>query len=126
ELVRDCVDPRDRTGVAALGGVQQVLGLVAELVQVGTGRQVRHDVSHITPWSAAGPEESVIIAACPCLDGGGLCPARGPRGGLLRLPLIVSGLAARRPAAATCRRDTYRQRQHEIPPLNGHVFPAVT
>jgi hypothetical protein len=28
ELVRDCVDPRDRSGVAALGGVQQVLGLV--------------------------------------------------------------------------------------------------
>jgi hypothetical protein len=43
--------------------VQQVLGLVAELVQVGPGRQVRHDVSLVTPWSAAGPEEIVITMA---------------------------------------------------------------
>jgi hypothetical protein len=51
-------------GIAAWGGVQQVLGLVAELVQVGPGRQVRHDVSLATPWSAAGPEEIVITMAC--------------------------------------------------------------
>jgi hypothetical protein len=36
--VRDRPDPRDRGGVAALGGVQQVFGLVAELFQVGPGR----------------------------------------------------------------------------------------
>jgi hypothetical protein len=44
--------------------VQQVFGLVAELVQVGPGRHVWHDVSLTTPWSAAGPEEIVIMAAC--------------------------------------------------------------
>ncbi len=46
--------------VAALGGAQQLPGLVAELVEVGPGRQVSHDVSLATRWSAAGPEENVI------------------------------------------------------------------
>ncbi len=75
-------DPRGRAGIAALGGVQQVLGLVAELVQVGPGRQVRHDVSFATPWSAAGPEENVIRNGLLPDNGGGLCPARGPSGAL--------------------------------------------
>jgi len=36
---------------------------VPELVQVGPGRQVRHDVSLVTRWSAAGPEENVTLTA---------------------------------------------------------------
>jgi hypothetical protein len=43
------VDPRSRVRVAAPGGVEQVYGLVAELIKVGTGRQIRHDVSLVTP-----------------------------------------------------------------------------
>src|SRR4029077_16076586 len=64
DLARDRIDPGDRVGVAALGGVQQVLGLVAELVQVGPGRQIRHDVSLAAARSAPGPEEIVTTWAC--------------------------------------------------------------
>jgi hypothetical protein len=63
EPVRGRAHPRDRARVAALGGAQQVFGLVAELVKVGPGWQVRHDVSLVTPWSAAGPEEIVTRSA---------------------------------------------------------------
>ena len=90
---RDRADPRDRAGAAALGGAQKVPGLVAELVQVGPGRQVRHDVSVVTPWSAPGPEETVITNGLVLDRGGGLCPARGPSGALQRPALIVSPLA---------------------------------
>src|SRR5581483_7442679 len=75
------IDAPDRGRVAALGGVQQILGLMAELVQVGPGRQVRHDVSLVAPWSAAGPEEiATDPALLSCENGGGLRPARGPGG----------------------------------------------
>jgi hypothetical protein len=37
-------------------GAQKVLGLVMELAEVGPDRQVSHDVSLITRWSASGPE----------------------------------------------------------------------
>ena len=93
EPVRDRADPRDRAGVAAVGGAQQVLGLVAELAEVGPGRQVRHDVSLVTRWSAAGLAESVISNGLLLARGGGLCPARGPSGALQHLALIVSARA---------------------------------
>jgi hypothetical protein len=35
-----------------------------ELAEVGPGRQVSHDVSLITRWSASGPEENVNSTAC--------------------------------------------------------------
>ncbi|GAA4304570.1 hypothetical protein GCM10023178_11790 [Actinomadura luteofluorescens] len=61
--MRDGVDPRRGFAVALLGVPQEFLGLVAELVQVGTGRQIAHDVSLVTPWSACGAEEIVIVTA---------------------------------------------------------------
>src|SRR5262249_39486107 len=60
DLLADRVDARGRFSVTALGGAQQLPGLVAELVEVGPGRQVSHDVSLGTRWSAAGPEENAI------------------------------------------------------------------
>ena len=49
---------------------------MAELVQIRAGRQVRHDVSLIAPWSAAGPEESVISSACcPVMEVDSVLPA---------------------------------------------------
>ncbi len=64
ERARDRVDPRDRIGVAALSGAQKILGLALELAQVRPGRQVSHDVSLITRWSATGPEENVTLDGC--------------------------------------------------------------
>jgi hypothetical protein len=56
----DRAEARGCFRVTALGAAQQFPGLVAELVEVGPGRQIRHDVSLVTRWSAAGPERSVI------------------------------------------------------------------
>ncbi|MGB6579669.1 MAG: hypothetical protein WBF34_17305, partial [Streptosporangiaceae bacterium] len=61
--------------------------------EVGPGRQVSHDVSLITRWSASGPEENVTFNGLLRADGGGLCPVRGPGGALQRLMLIVSARA---------------------------------
>jgi hypothetical protein len=54
DLAGDRADARDCFRVTALSGAQQFLGLVAEPVEVGQGRQVSHDVSLVTRWSAVG------------------------------------------------------------------------
>ena len=95
--IADRADARGCFRITALGGAQQFLGLMAELAEVGPVRQVSHDVSLVTRWSAAGPEENVIGYGLLPASGGGLCPARGPSGALQRLEPIVSsrtGLSA--------------------------------
>ena len=46
---------RPAPGVAALGGVQQILSLVPELIEIGPRRQIGHDVSLVTPVVRGGP-----------------------------------------------------------------------
>jgi hypothetical protein len=45
EPIGHAVDTCERVGVAGTGGAEQVLGLVAELLEVGVSRECRHDVS---------------------------------------------------------------------------------
>jgi len=109
EPAGDRADPRDRIGFAALSGTQKVPGLVAELAEVGPGRQVSHDVSLIARRSASGPEENVTFNGLQRADGGGLCPAREPSGALQRPMLIVTAradLSARADSGAADPRQT--------------------
>jgi hypothetical protein len=87
----DRADAHGGFRVTALGGAQQIPGLVAELVEVGPGRS--GITSPSSPGgSAAGPKESVIYNGLLPASGGGLCPARGLGGALPRLVFIVSAL----------------------------------
>jgi hypothetical protein len=44
-LVGDQLQLAERLAVARVGGAQKILGLMAELVEVGMSRKCRHDVS---------------------------------------------------------------------------------
>jgi hypothetical protein len=76
-----------------LSGPQKILGLMAELAEIGPGRQISHDVSLIAQRPAPGPEENATFNGLLPASGGGLCPARGPSGTLQRLTFIVSARA---------------------------------
>ena len=73
----------DGAGIAAAGGVAQLLGLAAQLVEVGAlGKRSGHGVSLLRLRSAAQAEEEAT--AIMVVLGGGLSPSRGPGGALQR------------------------------------------